>query len=117
MIREIQNFDHGAQSTLNIPLISVRVIVLNATFNNISVLLVEEIGVHGENHWTAASNVMLYRVHLAWAGFELTTSVVIGTDCIGSWQLNYYTQWFGGLTIISWLPDTDNSWNIVESDV
>jgi hypothetical protein len=25
---------------------------------------------------------MLYRVHLSWAGFELTTLVVIGTDCI-----------------------------------
>ena len=24
---------------------------------------------------------MLYRVHLAWAGFELTTLVVIDTDC------------------------------------
>ena len=28
---------------------------------------------------------MLYRVHLAISGFELTTLVVIGTDCIGSW--------------------------------
>ena len=40
----------------------VRVIVFNATFNNISaiswrsVLLVEETGVSGENHWTAASH-------------------------------------------------------------
>jgi len=30
------------------------------------------------------SNIMLYLVHLASAGFELTTLVVIGTDCIGS---------------------------------
>jgi uncharacterized membrane protein len=29
-------------------------------------------------------HIMLYRVHLAWAGFELTTLVVIYTDCIGS---------------------------------
>ena len=29
---------------------------------------------------------MLYRVHLAWVGFELTTLVVIDTDCIGSWN-------------------------------
>jgi hypothetical protein len=28
--------------------------------------------------------ITLYRVHLAWAGFELTTLVVIGTDCTGS---------------------------------
>jgi hypothetical protein len=34
---------------------------------------------------------MLYRVHLAWAGFKLTTSVVIGTDCIGSCKSNYHT--------------------------
>ena len=34
---------------------------------------------------------MLYRVHLAWAGFELSTLVVIGTDCIGSCKSNYQT--------------------------
>ena len=33
---------------------------------------------------------MLYPVHLAWAGFELTL-VVIGTDCIGSYKYNYHT--------------------------
>ena len=31
---------------------------------------------------------MLYRVRLAWVGFELTTLVVIGTDCIGSCKFN-----------------------------
>ena len=30
-------------------------------------------------------HIMLYRVHLTWAGFELTTLVVIGTDCIDSY--------------------------------
>jgi hypothetical protein len=30
-------------------------------------------------------NIMLYWVHLAWAGFELKTFVVMGTDC------NYHT--------------------------
>jgi hypothetical protein len=34
--------------------------------------------------------IMLYRVHLALAGFELTTLVVIGTDCIGSHISNYH---------------------------
>ena len=29
-------------------------------------------------------HIMLYRVHLAWAGFQPTTLVVIGTDCTGS---------------------------------
>jgi hypothetical protein len=33
-------------------------------------------------------SIMLYRVHLAWAGFELTTLVVIGTDCIGSYTFS-----------------------------
>ena len=36
-------------------------------------------------------HIMLYRVYLVWAGFELTTLVVIGTDCIGSCKSNYHT--------------------------
>jgi hypothetical protein len=36
-------------------------------------------------------HIMLYQVHLAWAGFELATLVVIGTDCIGSYKSNYNT--------------------------
>ena len=36
-------------------------------------------------------HIMLYWVHLAWAGFELTTLVVIGTDCIGSYKSIYHT--------------------------
>ena len=36
-------------------------------------------------------HIMLYRVHLAWAGFELTTLVMIGTDYIGSCKSNYHT--------------------------
>jgi hypothetical protein len=83
--------------------IRVRIIVFNVTFNNISaiswrsVLLVEETGVPGENHRSVAShwqplshNVV---VHLAMTGFELTTLVVIGTDCRGtcSWKSNYHT--------------------------
>ena len=35
-------------------------------------------------------HIMLYRVHLARAGFKLTL-VVIGTDCIGSCKSNYHT--------------------------
>ena len=34
--------------------------------------------------------VMLYQVHLAWAGFELTMLAVTGTDCIGSYKSNYH---------------------------
>jgi hypothetical protein len=39
-------------------------------------------------------HIMLYQVHLAWAEFDLTTSVVIDTDCIGipgSFKSNYHT--------------------------
>jgi hypothetical protein len=35
-------------------------------------------------------HIMLYGVHLAWTGFELTTLVVIVTDCIGSCKSNYH---------------------------
>ena len=75
--------------------------VLYATFNNISViswrsvLLVEETGVSVKNHrpvanhWQTLSH--LNRIHLALAGFELTTLVVISTDCIGSCKSNNHT--------------------------
>ena len=36
-------------------------------------------------------HIMLYRVNLAWMGFELTTLVVVGTDCIGNYKSNYHT--------------------------
>jgi hypothetical protein len=75
--------------------------LFNVSFNNISiiswrsVLLAEETGVPGENHRPVASHwqfyhIMLYRVHLAWAGFELATLVVKGTDYIGSCKSNYH---------------------------
>ena len=36
-------------------------------------------------------HILLYPVHLVWVGFELTTLVVIGTDCTISWKANYPT--------------------------
>jgi hypothetical protein len=36
-------------------------------------------------------HIMLYRVHLVWAGFKVTTLVVIGTDFISSYKSNYHT--------------------------
>jgi hypothetical protein len=36
-------------------------------------------------------NIMLYQVHLSWAGLKLTTLVAISTDCIGSYKSNYHT--------------------------
>ena len=83
----------------------VFLMVFNATFNNISViswrsvLLVEETGVPGENHRSFASHrqTLSHNVVLSTPrherGFELTTSVVIGTDCTctDSCKSNYYT--------------------------
>ena len=66
-------------------LLFVCLMVFNATFNNIpviswrSVLLVEQVT-------DKLYHIMLYT--LPWSRFELTTSVVIGTDCIGSCKSN-----------------------------
>ena len=72
----------------------------NVTFNNISViswrlvLLVEESGVPGENYQLAASRrqtfITLWYIS-PWAGLELTTLVMIGTDCTGSSKFIYHT--------------------------
>ena len=35
-------------------------------------------------------HIVLYLVHLVCTGLELTTLVVIGTNCIGSYESNYY---------------------------
>jgi len=73
--------------------------VFNATFNNIAVislrpiLLTEETGGPGENHRPAQVTDKLYYIMLyasPWSKFQLKTSVVIGTDCIGSCKSNYY---------------------------
>ena len=36
-------------------------------------------------------HIMMYQVHLARVGLELTTLMVIGTYCISSYKFNYYT--------------------------
>ena len=72
-----------------------RVMVFSATFNNISViswrsvLLVKKTKVHREIHRSAASDWQNLSHNVVWrtprlSGFERTTSVVIGTDYIGS---------------------------------
>ena len=35
-------------------------------------------------------HILLYKVHLDWAGLELATLVVIGTDCTDSWKADYH---------------------------
>ena len=68
--------------------------VFNATFNNISVLLVEETRGPGENHRPAASHWQTSShnvVHLALSGVDHTTTVVIDTNCIGSCKSNQHT--------------------------
>jgi len=71
-------------------------IVFNATFSS---MVVTFIG--GENRSTRWKpplsqvtdklyHIMLYRVHIAWGGFELKTLFVIGTDCTG-YKYNDYT--------------------------
>ena len=72
--------------------------VFNATFNNISViswwsvLLVEELEKTTDQLQVTDKlyHIMLYTS--SWSRFELTTSVVIGTDCIGSCKSNIRSQ-------------------------
>ena len=69
--------------------------VFNATFNNNSViswrsvLLVKETGVPGENHWPGISHWQTLSHNVVSRAFQLTTLVVIGTDCTG--KSNYHT--------------------------
>ena len=78
--------------------------VFNATFNNNisvlswwSVLLVEKYRVPGENHQPVACHLqtLSHNVVLGTSRhvreFELTTLVVICTDCIGGYKSNYHT--------------------------
>jgi len=55
-------------------------------------------------------HIMLYRLHLAWAEFELTTLVVICTDCIGSYKSNYHTITITTAPVIE--LRLDSNWNI-----
>ena len=47
-------------------------------------------------------HIMLYQVHLDWVEIELTTLVVIGTACIGSF--NYHTITTTSILDVKWMP-------------
>ena len=73
-----------------------RIVVFNATFNSISILLVEETGVPGENHRPVASHwrtlsQWFIQYTSPWTEFQLTTLMGIGTNCTGSYKSNYHT--------------------------
>ena len=76
----------------------VRIMVFNATFNNFSVilwqsvLLMEETRVPGENHRPVSSHwqTLSSNVVSSTCRHELTTLVVIDTDCTGSCKSIYY---------------------------
>jgi hypothetical protein len=56
--------------------------------------MMAETGVPRENHRPAASDFITYCCNeytSPWTGLELTTLVVIGTDCTGSCKSNYNT--------------------------
>jgi hypothetical protein len=79
------------------------VVVLNAAFKNISVISFAVSLIGGGNRSTrwktptcrkSPTNFITLRCieyTSPWARFELTTFVVIGTDCIGSCKSNYHT--------------------------
>jgi hypothetical protein len=78
--------------------LGIRVMVFNATFNNISVLLVEETEYSEKITDLHQVTDKVYHIMLCcieytspWTGFKLTTLVVIGNDCIGTCKSNCQT--------------------------
>ena len=68
--------------------------MLNTTFNNISVLswrsvlLLEETGVPGENHWPVACHWQTLSHNVV---SNLRSVLLIGTDCIAGYKSNSHT--------------------------
>ena len=58
-------------------------------------------------------HIMLYRVHLAWAGFKLTILVMIGTDYTDSCKSNYHVITTTTSPIYWTCSQPEYSWNTV----
>ena len=103
---------HAFFYTININFVCL--MVLNTTFNTISViswrsvLLVEETGGHWENHRPVTSHWQTLSLHTSpWSRIKLT-SVVIGTDCMGSCKSNYHT-----ITTVPEVVETENRYMLI----
>jgi len=90
----------------------VTAMMLNATFNNISVILLRSVLLVEGTCRKSLTNFFTYcsiEYHSLWVGLKLTTLVDIGTDCTGSCKFNYHMtttttvpRWFevrGGCSI------------------
>jgi hypothetical protein len=83
---------HGDNGILVICLF-VCLMMCNTTFNNISAISWRLVSLEKNTDLSQVTD-KLYHIMLytsPWSRFELTTSVVIGTDCIGSCKSNYHT--------------------------
>jgi hypothetical protein len=76
---------------------------LNTTYNNISVISWQSVYLWRKTEKTTDKLylILLYWMHLAWEGFELTTLVVIGTSPVYWWFIVFNTT-FNNISVISW---------------
>jgi hypothetical protein len=91
--REITHIKHY-NFRIKVGNVFVCLMVFNATFNNISVISWQSVLLVEKTTDLSQVTDKLYHIMLytsPWSRFELTTSAVIGTDCIDSCKSNYHT--------------------------